>query len=360
MKKILIFLSFLILSISAYSQSSTFGSGLTPAQYYAKLNRLNYRYFDITDYGAVGDNSTPNATYIQAAIEAAHVNGGIVWVPIGTYLTRTLTTYNNVKIMGDGVGSILKSTNAEPLLTCTSLVFGAYGPIENITLQGNSVGTIGLYMRGFALFDIRNCSIGFFTTYGVELNGSLEGIFFNCFMGYNPISIYTVYDAVSSVACNFIDIKRCMFQHNTSYGIKITSGSLIKIEDTDFESNGAVADSTTGSVYYSDLNGGGGSAGILLDNCWFETNYGIDVYLDDNSVVWKQSTMRNNFFTTETVVHAVKIVGNIKPNTLYFMNNLVNDLASFIISGGSCTVYNNQSFVNGTIVRANGGTYTLH
>ena len=42
--------------------------------------------FNVLDYGATGDGVTDDATGIQAAITAAAVAGGAVYLPSGVYL----------------------------------------------------------------------------------------------------------------------------------------------------------------------------------------------------------------------------------------------------------------------------------
>lgn len=49
---------------------------------------------DVTRYGAKGDRVTDDTAAIQAAIDAAEAaNGGIVWFPVGTYLTSSTLEY---------------------------------------------------------------------------------------------------------------------------------------------------------------------------------------------------------------------------------------------------------------------------
>lgn len=60
--------------------------------------------FNILDYGAVGDGTTGNAAAVQAAIDAAAVDGGKVLVPKvsnGYRLESTVNLYSNVEIIGE-------------------------------------------------------------------------------------------------------------------------------------------------------------------------------------------------------------------------------------------------------------------
>ena len=67
------------------------------------------REFDVTEYGAVGDDETVNTDAIQDAIDAAaEAGGGRVTLPEGTYLSGALFLRSNVEFHLSG-GAILKA-----------------------------------------------------------------------------------------------------------------------------------------------------------------------------------------------------------------------------------------------------------
>lgn len=72
--------------------------------------------FNVEDYGAVGDGTTDSSSYIQAAINAANIAGGVVHFPSGSYLISTtlnIGTASNtaISMQGDGMVSSLIYTN---------------------------------------------------------------------------------------------------------------------------------------------------------------------------------------------------------------------------------------------------------
>lgn len=77
-------------------------------------------YFDIVDYGAVGDGKTDNRAAIQSAIDAASAyasglpqgGGAVVYVPSGLFkVSGTIRiTQSNVGIQGIGAGSVIQGT----------------------------------------------------------------------------------------------------------------------------------------------------------------------------------------------------------------------------------------------------------
>jgi len=63
----------------------TIAAGMTPAQFYAAVNSIA-KCYDVTDYGAVHDNSTDDTIAIQSALSACVTGGGgTVYFPAGIY-----------------------------------------------------------------------------------------------------------------------------------------------------------------------------------------------------------------------------------------------------------------------------------
>lgn len=62
-------------------------------------------WYNVKDYGAVGNGSTDDTAAIQAAITAAGVGGGTVWLPAGEYLVTSTLLMNKsgVNLRGDSM-----------------------------------------------------------------------------------------------------------------------------------------------------------------------------------------------------------------------------------------------------------------
>lgn len=108
--------------------------------YFNTINNLNV--FNAKDYGAKGDGSTNDKAALTAAITAASVKGGIVFLQPGKYNIATkLSLLSNVKLLGD---------NAEIHFTGTgSAVIEAAGitnfAVEGIKVTGNALDATNPY-----------------------------------------------------------------------------------------------------------------------------------------------------------------------------------------------------------------------
>lgn len=77
-----------------------------------KYSRLVQGIFNVQAYGAAGDGSTDDTAAIQAAIDAAEAaGGGVVQLPLGTYLVSSELTIeaNRIVIQGEGSGTTIQS-----------------------------------------------------------------------------------------------------------------------------------------------------------------------------------------------------------------------------------------------------------
>lgn len=154
-------------------------------------------YYNVMQYGAVGNGIADDTASIQACINAAangstdgtNVTGSIVIFPLtvgNTYLHTGLTLYNNVGLLGNGatVLKLANNANADCIqgynalgLIGGSSTGGIYGwSISNLIIDGNKANQTGtsyglrVYGYGYRLHNvvIRNC---FTDTFYSDWNG---------------------------------------------------------------------------------------------------------------------------------------------------------------------------------------------
>ncbi|HEB27430.1 MAG TPA: hypothetical protein ENI05_06600, partial [Porticoccus sp.] len=158
--------------------------------------------------GAVGDGVADDGDEIQAALDAAAANGGIVFFPPGEYLFATgLTKAKGVSIRGSGIG--------ENNLKITQLVYSGTGKALSISLTINDVdqSTIsdfdllcsstadaGIYVINAQQLRIRNVQVDNYTnsgTYGLHIDGGSHWLqVVDCQMWGQTCGIYSVRSTV--------------------------------------------------------------------------------------------------------------------------------------------------------------------
>lgn len=109
--------------------------------------RFNAFWYNVRDYGAVGDNVTDDSTAIQAAITAASATGGIVYFPRSTYFigtsTISLSSVNNVMLVGDGRrASVLRRGTGTN--TLVNFVSSTGGGVRDLGIDANNTGSLTL------------------------------------------------------------------------------------------------------------------------------------------------------------------------------------------------------------------------
>jgi hypothetical protein len=236
-------------------------------------------YYNITAYGA-STASADNTTAIQAAIDAANVSGGTVYIPSGTFKTNTLQVYGNVRITGDGQrASILQAASAVPILQSVgnadnTLQSNGGLTIENLQLDGNSVGTIGMNYENIAHFKFDNLYIRRFAQIGIKGRGLLVGAFSNSEIELCPIGVDL--DKSSTVLPNLIEFNSVQIHFAATWGIKYVNGSGLILNATDMSACGTKDNVNTGGLYVK------GDAGLVFtwNGGWTEVCSGTIVYID--------------------------------------------------------------------------------
>ena len=118
-------------------------------------------YVNVLDYGAVGNGTDNDTPAFDLAIAALPTGGGTVYIPAGyTFAVNLVIVKSGVRLLGGGVASSQAAPTGnylkpfDPLLPCIKIgndtVYVSGVTIENVHLNGNAVGTIGLFFSGGA------------------------------------------------------------------------------------------------------------------------------------------------------------------------------------------------------------------
>jgi hypothetical protein len=167
------------------------GTGAVAMSVQAKLRES----VSVKDFGAVGNGVTDDSAAIQAALDSGALS---VFVPKGIYIVSStlLLKTRGQRLYGEGgnyyfgsspqyIGSILKYTGSPDIVLKCSPVISSGVPliaasVENISIDGNGIATIGLYIEAaiqcvFNAVSVRRCSIAAIKTgsipYGLGFTG---------------------------------------------------------------------------------------------------------------------------------------------------------------------------------------------
>jgi hypothetical protein len=96
-------------------------------------------------YNALGDGVTDDTAAIQAALIAASLVNGDVFLPAGTYISTGLSIYSNTRLRGVGRGTVVKLKPSIDVATVTVLLSNS----ANYPLAGNvGIGVSDLTLDG--------------------------------------------------------------------------------------------------------------------------------------------------------------------------------------------------------------------
>jgi len=147
----------------------------------------------VTDFGAVGDDSTVNTAAIQAAINSL-TNGGTLFFPTGIYRSGPLTVgINNIKfLMTDG--TVLKfptlGVNAKAITVNANNFSIEGGKLQGPAASVYVIGEDGIYMVGTSTsvrksgLELRNVEITQFGSHGVYCQFVDNILLTECYIHY--------------------------------------------------------------------------------------------------------------------------------------------------------------------------------
>jgi parallel beta-helix repeat protein len=354
---------------------------------------LNKLVFNVANYGAIGDGTTDDTAALQAAIDAAEENGGIVYIPYGTYHVKmpTITT-GNIAVVGSGFGSkilLADASLAPDGMTNGLWVNGATNvEIRDLSIDGNfeNIAKDGSYHEPSSLWSpvISEYGLNSVKNYVMAGSGSIDATTYlrqripiritdssnilvdHCLI-QNSVSAGILADGTSVNSCKDIIISNNRIRMTWDNGIYfhqgVQYGSALNNHISDTTYNGVsavycdhilVADNNIRKAGPSDSDSGGiqinGSSncsvtGNIIDQCQF---YGIDLLSTQetsigggkggNSVWAYNNTVSGNTITgchaNDYPTHNAPGVNVFGADTSSINNNSISD-CDFGISMGS-------------------------
>ncbi len=259
------------------------GDQLTATEFNQIKPAVNSLYimFNPMDYGAVGNGTTNDQVAVQNAINAAHVNGGCVLFPQGTYLVNSLAWYPNVDMRGvSQKASILKSAAASPLIYSysTSEIEQPSASISDLTLEGNNIGTIAVDITGVYHTTFNRLLVQNFTVKGFQMKAVVCDVWNKCYIS-NCVTGVTLegYDQLGLSNLNVFN--QSNIQLCTNWALIMDNASGLSFNNCDFEVNGSANNLNTGCIKLtspSPLNEG---VALNMNGGWFERNHGSAIVI---------------------------------------------------------------------------------
>ena len=338
-------------------------------------------FYDVKDYGAVGDGTTDDTTAVSNAL----ATGGAVYFPKGTYLISSITlTTAKQRLYGEGRTSIIKHSTANSNLftvQADDVVF------ENLTFYGAATSDI---TTEYAIFTasanpadrmtIKNCvftgassGVGFNSGIKFDANndyGRVEGSFFERLYGSVDGTGYAILsgdvDGLVITNNNFIGgsgrgrhaiyfsagASNCIADGNYIYGFdyqcisQYSAGVQPSCKQNIYSNNTLINCALTGNATSGAININGHSDGALVIGNTIYNSGAKGIAVDGTDVTdLKNTTIEGNFvqnsqtigIDTISVINA-NIVGNTVNNSSQASSN---GHANFRIVGDGVTASTN-------------------
>ncbi len=252
--------------------------GTVPTGLQAALAGIASLFFDVRSYGAKGDSTTDNASFIQAAVTAAvAAGGGTIFFAPGVYrVTSEVDIPSNVSVLGSG-GTASKIAIDSGVADCAMNFFGADTGVR--TCSGMWFGAIGQNFVGTAL---------------VRVTGNGANVAFSgCIFGNDAFTKTTLVRVDSTGTSSHALFERCgVYLPSDVGGVYQTGSGRVTLRDCD-----VVTTFNAGMANWCVFLQDGG----LVDGCRFDgssltASTGTYISYDAAGFPWGGSVFTNNYF----------------------------------------------------------------
>jgi hypothetical protein len=335
---------------------------------------------NVKNYGALGNGTSDDTAFIQAAINAAPgtAGGGVVF-PSGTYKVTSGLTFpaSNIHLLGDGrgvstinytpsTGTCLKSS--DQTVTRTGCV------VSGLSFTGGGGSSVGIDWSGLSDGRIENSEISQFKTQFLIDGGVGGATLYNTFdqvkifansaaSGFNGVVVkrsanaqtwigcrfarlatqFSVGDATQTSLPNQIDLFNCTFESADTVSFDFVRGLSILISGGRFEANAIAIQTAADNL----------CAGLIVDWPHFQNN--TTEFSGQGTVITRRGGADNNIIT-QACGMSTSPGPNLLPNASFEGWISSTDLSGW--SSVNLTNWDTTGFVNREATTINSGTYS--
>ena len=292
-------------------------------------------WFNVLDFGAVGDGTTNDTAAIQACVDAAvAANGGAVFLPTGTYkITSAISVISpKISIYGEGAEATIIQC-----LSCNGI------NIVSPSTDGNTQ-----FFEDFALVGMTGSTANFTAIEsilppgGVSGVDSRDGLHFNRLKFFDWNQAFVISDTWEST------IQLCKFQKVTN-PIQFGTYSMVWRVVSNFmvydagDSHGGTAD-----AYAINFTGAIAEGVVIQNNQFFAFDRGVNSPNATNNIFL--NVIANDFSTVEYGVVASTVQNLFRCEGNYFEVRASNGVGVYITQQGSeinsQNVIHSNNFIN--------------
>lgn len=307
-----------------------------------RVRALETNLFNVKNYGAVGDDVTDDRLAIQAAINAAHnQGGGIVYFPGAIYRVQgSLAMYSSITLQGVAMESSVIHFTTGGVDGITGSGLSSCG-FEDIGLTGNGSGSSPGTNNCGINFDygsagnnpfhhFKNVMVKNFGSDGIRIQTAIVCSFEKVYVAYNGGHGFNWYEGGTSV--NF---QACWARQNSLSGWRFKSSVYQSLTGCAADNNGTnylVIDAQSIGFF------GCGSEGALANGGVYD---GYDWYIDNSSVITLQAC-----WVTDNRKVGIYVTNGASGISLNVADNTPNATATSFIkvdSGCTATIYGSHN-----------------